>query len=592
MNLSFNSILKKIGLSALLMLLVSISCFGVNSEIKLDEIEEIEEIENYQFVVETLIAEYNSQINNGDSIGAMKSAYKISNLYINFLLDFNKGVSYSNEALKIAQDLNNSEYQILVLQQMGYIHYTWKDINNALSHYNEALEIAEINNDYENISNICVYMGAFLEEEYRIKEALVYYQKIIDNKHNLEHSPQAHMAIGKYYQLHDILDSTFHYYNIALNTFIQDSNYRWESYINSELAALSLLKGDNQQALKYAEEGLKIATSKKLRKERYDNYLAMSKVYEKIGDFNNSLRFFKLYYGLKDSIYTSKISQNVEFLQLKLKFEEEEKAYSKLLNEQKINQIEIKNERYVTYVVIFGFTMLLSIIALIYYRLRVVRRKNVKIQKSYQNEVNLVQEKETLLKEVHHRVKNNMQIISSLISLQQSSQTDEKIIELFEQSKYRIQAMAMVHEMLYKKENMGLIHYEGYLNKLGSSLITALKVEDCDIELKINAPEIDLNIDTAVPLGLIINEILTNSIKYGFKDRSKGLIYVSIENVGNKKLILKIGDNGLGFDFNKEIEKSESLGLQLIETLSEQLNGKVVILPKEGTNYLIAFEEA
>jgi len=589
MKSSFKSVLKKVGLSTLLFLLISGSCFANESELNLDK---VEELTDYQFVVDTYISEYQSQVGIGDSVAAMKSAYKITDLYINFLLDFNKAVSYSKIALEIAQNLNNSEYQTLVLQQMGYIHYSWKEMDNALSHYNEALEIAEANNDYESVINICSYMGDFLEEEFRIKEALKYYKKIIDNRHEIQFTEQAHMAVGRYYHLKNNLDSTFHHYNLALNKSISDSNYRWESYVNSELALLALSAGDKDRALQFAKQGLKIAESKKCKKERYDNYLAMSKVLEEIGNYNQSLHFFKLYTSLKDSIYTNKLNQNVEFLQLKLKFEEEEKAHAKLLNEQKIDQIETKNERYSSYLIVFGFALLLSIMGLIYYRLQVIRRKNKEIQKSYQNEVSLVQEKETLLKEVHHRVKNNMQIISSLLSLQQSSQNDNKIIDLFEQSKFRIHAMAMVHEMLYQKENMGLIHYEGYLKKLGNSLITALKVDDCTIELKVNAPEIELNIDTAIPLGLIINEIFTNSIKYGFKGKSSGIIYVNIENVGNKKLILKIGDDGIGFDFKKELERSKSLGLQLIETLSEQLNGKVEMLPIDGTNYLIAFEEA
>lgn len=200
------------------------------------------------------------------------------------------------------------------------------------------------------------------------------------------------------------------------------------------------------------------------------------------------------------------------------------------------------------------------------------------------------EEKDILLKEIHHRVKNNLQVITSLLSLQSSLFDEEKQRNLFVDSQYRINSMAIVHEMLYQSEDLSKLDYRGYLEELSQFLIRSMKGAKNNIDLRIDVPELILGIDTAIPLGLLINEILTNSLKYGIKGTDSGVITIRITTSNAKLFILEIGDDGPGFV--ETTYNSKSLGMSLIRNLTRQLEGTIKRdYEKKGTNYIITFRE-
>jgi len=201
-------------------------------------------------------------------------------------------------------------------------------------------------------------------------------------------------------------------------------------------------------------------------------------------------------------------------------------------------------------------------------------------------------EKEILLKEIHHRVKNNLQIITSLLSLQSGMNDDLLIKEQFNTCQHRINSMAMIHEMLYQTEAFTKIEYGDYLQKLIKQLIRSIKGTKANVKVDISSNKISLNIDTAIPLGLLVNEIVTNSLKYGIQADQAGTLFVHIERIDTKKYCMTIGDDGVGFDESTISNSNNSLGLRLIKTLSVQLNGKIERdLSKKGTHYVLYFEE-
>tara|TARA_R110002020_G_scaffold203146_3_gene406508 strand:- start:1899 stop:2879 length:981 start_codon:yes stop_codon:yes gene_type:complete len=204
-----------------------------------------------------------------------------------------------------------------------------------------------------------------------------------------------------------------------------------------------------------------------------------------------------------------------------------------------------------------------------------------------------IKEKETLLREVHHRVKNNLQTVSSLLNLQSKSIEDEKVKSLIKSSQNRVISMAMVHEMLYMRDDyLSKIEYRSYVEELTRFLIKSVKGSNSNIELKIDIPDIKLGIDTAIPLGLLINEAITNALKYGIKDENEGIIHVEMRQEGEKEFTLCIGDNGEGFPNSVTPANSKSLGLKLIYNLTRQLKGSIIKDPsRKGTNYIIKFQE-
>ncbi len=206
---------------------------------------------------------------------------------------------------------------------------------------------------------------------------------------------------------------------------------------------------------------------------------------------------------------------------------------------------------------------------------------------------NSLVEKEVLLKEIHHRIKNNMQVITGLLSLQSSFIEQEKIKSLFMSSQYRIHSMGIVHEMLYQSNDVSKILFEGYLKQLVKGLIRAMKRPSQSIELNIECPTITLNLDTAIPLGLIVNELVTNALKYGFNGRNNGLISIQLNtSTEHDTLEMLIGDNGIGYPRQFDFQHSKSLGLMLVHKLSRQLSGKIIRdFSKTGSYYVLYFKE-
>lgn len=201
-------------------------------------------------------------------------------------------------------------------------------------------------------------------------------------------------------------------------------------------------------------------------------------------------------------------------------------------------------------------------------------------------------EKETLLKEVHHRVKNNLQTVSSLLSLQSRNVEEAKMKALLKSTQNRVISMAMVHEMLYMRKDIAHIEYKSYVQELSEYLIRSIKGLDSKVNLKIEIPEIKLGIDTAIPLGLLINEAVTNALKYGFADEEEGEIYIALKKEIDKQYTLNIGDNGVGYPDNVNYKNTKSLGLKLIYNLTRQLKGTIQRdNSKKGTNYIIKFRE-
>ncbi len=199
-------------------------------------------------------------------------------------------------------------------------------------------------------------------------------------------------------------------------------------------------------------------------------------------------------------------------------------------------------------------------------------------------------EKEVLLKEIHHRVKNNMQVINSLLSIQSNYTLDTVALELFDEAKNRIRSMALIHEKMYQSGDLSQIYVQDYVVSLTNDLIATYAI-NCNIFLDLTIDNSKLGIDTLIPLGLLINEIISNSLKYAFKNAEKGIIsiHLSIHKPKNNCTLI-IGDNGIGMEKGTLLkEDGTSLGMELIKVFVEQLDGKITRLDKKGTFFKIEF---
>lgn len=295
----------------------------------------------------------------------------------------------------------------------------------------------------------------------------------------------------------------------------------------------------------------------------------------------------------KNKFYTEALAVKDESVILTRKIYSEDLSNSlanyKTEQAVKKKELEILREKEQTklYSIIAILAIILFIISLLVIRKikkqsKLLSEKNKLIHKT-------LKEKELLVKEVHHRVKNNFQIVSSLLELQSRGIEDERALELANEGKNRVKSMALIHQKLYQNET-GLVDFDEYIQLLTKEL-SALYASKNIIETKISSENIKLDVDTAIPLGLIINEIITNSYKYAFKNDKENSLLISIEKANNDNYKLVIEDNGPGLANNFDIKKAKSLGLRLVNRLVKQLHGTLNQTNTKGAKFEIYFKD-
>jgi two-component sensor histidine kinase len=223
--------------------------------------------------------------------------------------------------------------------------------------------------------------------------------------------------------------------------------------------------------------------------------------------------------------------------------------------------------------------------------LLIVAEKEIESRKNAENKIKAsLNEKNILLQEIHHRVKNNMQIISSLLNLQTRYVDDEEAVNVLKESQNRVRSMAMIHEKLYKSDDLSNINFVDYIQSLVSNLFFSYNINNPQIKSKLLIDNVQLNMETAVPCGLIISEIVSNSLKYAFPNDMHGEILVSLKSQEDGYELI-ISDNGIGLPEELDIDNNKSLGLILVKSLTAQIDGDITIHRNLGTEFRINFKE-
>jgi len=214
-----------------------------------------------------------------------------------------------------------------------------------------------------------------------------------------------------------------------------------------------------------------------------------------------------------------------------------------------------------------------------------IERKNAEelIKKS-------LEEKKVLIKEIHHRVKNNLMVISGLLNLQSQYIHDQNDLEFFKESQARAKSMALIHEHLYQSDNVMSIDFGEYIVKLSNDLFHTYNCDASHVKFDINVENIMVDVDTAIPLGLIVNELISNSLKQGFPDGRSGEIKIKFHHY-HDKLQLIVKDNGIGLSGKLDYKNTDSLGLQLVNLLTGQIDGELEVNMNGGTEFIISFTE-
>lgn len=211
-------------------------------------------------------------------------------------------------------------------------------------------------------------------------------------------------------------------------------------------------------------------------------------------------------------------------------------------------------------------------------------------RKEYEKSIrHTLKEKEVLLKEVHHRVKNNLQIIASMLNLQTAYVEDENTLEVLKDSQQRINSISSVHEIIYRNSDFSSIDFSEYIRTIVHNLIQNYINPEVDFELILDLAPVEIDIDQSIPCGLIINELVSNVMKYAFKGREKGKLWISVSEDGSNQVELRIKDDGVGLPKKEETKRQGSLGLTLVSAFTEQLNGTLITKSHNGTSHTLTF---
>lgn len=355
------------------------------------------------------------------------------------------------------------------------------------------------------------------------------------------------------------------------------------------LKKLSLAK----QALDSANFYLKNIDDYKAHLEitkEYANY------YEKIGAFQLSINYFNKYIVLRDSFEKEQNTKDLIESQVKSQISQKEELINENQKKIELTNKEVQRALIIRNSLIIGGILLIIIIIIITYQLvkakaqkKLLELKNKQIKTRNTIISKALDEKDLLVKEVHHRVKNNLQIVSSLLKLQTLKTTNKDIQVSLNEAQERINSMAILHQLLYRNNQMTRLSFKEYLGNLVNQISSSFTSVNKRITVHVELIELELDIDTAIPLGLITNEIMSNAFKHAFKGE-EGRIDIELKNVVENTFSLKISDNGVGIPANFDIDNIESLGLDIVSVLSEQINAELKIYNQNGAHFEIIFK--
>jgi two-component system, sensor histidine kinase PdtaS len=477
-----------------------------------------------------------------ESTGNQENLYKSYFALGTFYLKYNKmqqAKKYVNKAYDIAIALNKPDWIVRCLNNIGTIHFDQEDFDAALNFYYQALDInKEIGSErgiafnYGNIANVYNYQGKFKESFQKLSEAKEIFQKLGEQKYALVAN-----------------------YNIG-NLLYNNQKYG---------EAIKYLTTAVDGAIKLKEENLVLQMSKKL-----------SETYAKNGDFSNAYRINMLKDSLNNKISTERNLELMEELEKKYETEKQEKELAQLRQEAiglELAKKEQENER--NYMV-----MGLMVLGGTGFYFGKKARQKTRASKILETAVKeRTAELETqngkmilLLKEVHHRVKNNLQLITSILNLQLSYEPDITAEQLADKWKNKIKCMALIHDRLINTNKIDKLPTKEYF----SDLLNHIKGIhfSLEVDFQMDIEEHHLQIDSLVPCGLIFNEVVSNALKHNFMNGKKGLVKINFEKKGNLYHLV-VSDNGIGLSEGFDVDNLSSMGLNLVTGLVDQLSGEI-----------------
>lgn len=498
--------------------------------------------------------------------------------------NFVESLRYNTLAIKIGEQLKDSGALMASLyNRLGSSYWYIENDQQALNYFRKAELIARANKDSAGVRDILGNIARVLSRKKAYQEALDTIGVALAISPQLNVYDESNYDILRLY-VYTLMNDRSHaeiYFRKLKKTYeagVLDKNmtqsvrYAMGSYLiktgNFEMGRQYL------NALSNGAEGYPMIISRRAAVE-YLYYQADSAA----GNLTSAIAHFKRFKSISDSSRSMIQSKQLGELQLNFEMEKKDNDIKLLMHKSEMQEASLQKEKVIRNVVIAGVFLLIVFLALIYSRYRNKKIMNVRLEKQ-QNEINkqnddlrkLLDDKEWLLKEIHHRVKNNLQVMISLLNTQSRYLNNKDALEAIRNSQQRMYSMSLIHQRLYQTDNLSKIDMRWYIPELIGYMKDGLETGD-NIDFIIDSEKIELEVVQAVPLGLILNEAISNSLKYAFPAGGKGSITVRLKMEDDKNCRLSISDDGIGIQDPEKALESDSLGMRLMQGLSEQLDG-------------------
>lgn len=491
----------------------------------------------------------------------------------NSLSYYKKALSYYNKSKK------SSEYKADLYL---YMAFTFTDLEK----YKQSIHYLDLaNSNGENI-DVNIEKAVVLNKMYAHKEAL---QILLNNRRPSLYKPKnindynTYILGDTYYHLKDYAKAIENLKMISKDNAFFEFNIEYYNLVANCYLQLNQIK----EAKLYNDKALLLIESSNISHSKQSVLLTKSQIEEKNKRFEQALFYYKKQASLKEA-YNSKINKS-KVHELQIDFDVAEKN-------NRIKNLEIlqlkkdsKLSKQKDYIIFISIALLITFISIVVFvKINLAsKKKNEIIEKINVALENSILEKDILLKEIHHRVKNNLQLVMSLLYVQ-SKQENTNLKDFIEISQSRIISMALIHENLYQTDDLSKVQFKAYIDNLTKSINASYSDLEKDIQLELAVDDIYLDIQTAIPLGLIINELVSNAYKHAFVNKRKGTISLLLKQVNDTTYKFEVNDNGIGLS-KKETLKN-SLGLELVKQLVTQIKGTFEVQNNLGTQYSIQFK--
>lgn len=517
--------------------------------------------------------------------------------------EFKESLHYALEAEKIAENVKADDLWLSIIYNLlGNVYARLNFDNESIAYFKKAAAVAKRSGDQMTFKDIMLNIAFKLDRLKRPAEALkilqeldydpgkdcdIFYSSISMLVHTqLKHSDKAKPHYEKLLRCNsDLLP--------------QEQELRCRA-----LVEYLLLTGQAHKAYPYIDQLKKIGETNPNMIDLSELEVTYFRADSASGNFKDALVHYKKYRSLTDSVFSANRAK--EFDDLLLKYETEKKDKNiKLLNSQnQLQRSRVENAEKAKNITLGGIICAGIVIALLFVLYRIKQRSNRTLEASQReldqknnflemvttNQDRLLKEKEWLVKEVHHRVKNNLQMVTSLLYSQSVYLEDDAAKRAVKDSLRRMQAMALIHQKLYQDENTSTVAMPGYIDELLQYLRESFDAGE-QIAFQQHIAQVKLDVSQAVPLGLILTESIVNAIKYAFIHEQNGMVNISLQDDGTDHLLLEISDNGVGLPADPELMERNSLGLDLMEGLAGQLGGTFTIKSENGVHIAVKFRK-